>query len=130
MKTFEELIRELKSSDLAIRDKAALDLMDIGNDNAVPPLIEAIRNPDNVDYRGTLVYSLSAYNCVDHLEYLVELCLTGNFEVSSNAFNIFEEIEPTQTTTSKIKVQLEKHNLDNLPYEHSLEAYKALSQLL
>jgi HEAT repeat protein len=39
MKTFEELIRELKSSDPAIRDKAALDLMDIGNDNAVPPLI-------------------------------------------------------------------------------------------
>ena len=129
MKTFEELIQDLKSSAPAIRDNAALGLMDIGNDKAVPPLIEAIRSPKNKNYRGTLVYSLSAYNCIDHLEFLIELCLTGNFEVSSNAFNIIEGFEPTQATTSKIKVQLAKCEFDNLPYEHSIEAYKSLSEL-
>lgn len=130
MKTFEDLIQDLKSTDPAVRDNAALDLMDIGNDKAVVPLIEAIRAPENANYRGTLVYSLSAYNCIDHLEYLIELCLTGNFEVSSNAFNIIEEFDLTQTTISKMRVQLAKHNLDNLPYEHSIKAYKSLSELI
>jgi HEAT repeat protein len=130
MKSFKDLIQDLKSTDPAIRDKAALDLMDIGNDEAVPYLIEAIRAPGNENYRGTLVYSLSGYNCGEYLEYLVDLCLKANFEVSSNAFNIIEEIKPKQTTASRIKAHLANYDSDELPYEHGVDAFNALSDIV
>jgi HEAT repeat protein len=127
MKKFKALIQNLKSTDSAIRDEAALDLMDIANDKALGPLIEAIRVPENTNYRGTLVYSLSAYNCIEYLDLLVELTVTGSFEVSSNAFNIIEEFELTQAIKENIRVELAKYNVSSLPYEHSGEAYQALS---
>src|SRR6478752_4875921 len=95
MKSFEDLIDDLKSKSSAIRDSAAIELMDIGNKNAIQPLIEAISNPDNENYRGTLVYALSEFSCEEHLEFLVDLVLTGNFEVSSGAFSIIQEVELT-----------------------------------
>ena len=130
MKTIEELIQDLKSKDSGVRDNAALALMDIGDDKAIEPIIEAIRVPENVNHRGTLVYALSDYDCIEHLEYLVELCLTGNFEVSSGAFNIIEEFEPSQVTIRRIKAHMAKYNEKELPYEHSFEAHKALSDFI
>jgi len=128
--TFEELIQDLKSTDPAIRDKAALDLMDIGDDRAMAPIIDAIRVPENVNYRGTLVYALSDYDCIEHLEYLVELCLTSNFEVSSCSFNIIEGFELTKAIIKRIKSEMLKYNENELRYEHSMDARNALSNFI
>jgi HEAT repeat protein len=78
MRTFEELISSLEANSSGERDQAAMDLMELGNPRAFLPLLNAITKPENENYRGTLVYALSAFDCHDHLEELVDLVLTGN----------------------------------------------------
>ncbi len=130
MKSFEFLVNNLKSKDSGIRDEAALELMDFGDSKAIPHLIEAIMNPENKNYTGTLVYSLSDYDCSDYIEQLVELCLTGSFEVSSNAFNIIEEFDLTPSILKKVESILLKYRDVVLPHEHSPEAFQALYDLI
>ena len=129
MKKFNELLKDLSSGNAAIRDRAALELMDIGNDEAIPYLIKAIRSPETENHRGTLVFSLSAFDCSNYLIDLVDFCLTGRFEVSSNAYNIINDFDINEHVVCQIKEQLKKYSIDCLPYEHSLEAFNALSQI-
>jgi HEAT repeat protein len=128
MQPIEALLLDLKSFDPSVRDRAALKLMDIGDERAICPLLEAITKPENVDYRGTLVHALSAFNCIEHLEVLVDICVTGDFEVSSGAFNAIEEIELTTAAIRRIDAQLGKFDIEHLPHENAM-AFRALVQL-
>ena len=129
MDTFNELLQDLSSSNAAIRDIAALGLMEIGNDEAVPYLLNAIRSQETENHRGTLVFSLSAFDCRKYLLDLVDFCLTGTFEVSSNAYNIINDFDITEHLVQQIREQLKKHQIDNLPNKHNLEAFNALSKI-
>lgn len=130
MKPLELLLPDLESSIASIRDQAALALMELGNDAAVAPLISAITRPENVNHRGTLVYALGAFDCRDHVETLVDLALTGNFEVSTGAFLIIEEIEVSPLVLHRIEQHLRTVDLTLLPFEHSHDAHAALVALL
>ncbi len=61
MKRFDSLLLDLESSNSAIRNQAALELMELENCAAVIPLLSAISKPENVNHRGTLIYVLGAF---------------------------------------------------------------------
>ena len=128
MNWIEALLLDLKSSDPSVRDKAAIELMDLGNAAAIHPLLEAIARPGNANYRGTLVYALSRFDCLEHVEFLVDLAVTGNYEVSCGAFNIIDGTELTLVAIEKMKGQLRKYDRDQLSFEHQM-AYDALVQV-
>jgi len=130
MKPTETLLLDLRSSDAAVRHNAALDLMEIEDPIAILPLLEAIKKPENVNHRGTLVYALSAFDCLEHLELLVDLVLTGDFEVSWSAFGIIQDFEFAPETSQRLLSQLGKYEIDHLPFEHGPEAYQALIDLI
>ena len=125
MKSLQALIQDLQSPDASVRDKAAIVLMDIGDEEAVRPLLDAIAKPENANHTGTLVYALSAFDCVEHLEVLVDLCLKGNYEVSSGAFHIIEAVELTQDVIRRIDAQLRKSDRRQLSHESNM-AFQAL----
>lgn len=123
------LIGALDSADSSVRDKAALQLMDIGDPCAVDNLLRAISKPENKNHRGTLVYVLSAFDCEPFVEVLVELALTGNFEVSMGALSIIEESTPSKGVIQRVDNQLDQHKPKDLVAEHHKTAYEALSAL-
>jgi hypothetical protein len=86
------LIRFLKSTENhRIRNSIAIALSDIGDEEAVNPLMEIINDPKTLGYRGSLLYALKPFNCSAHLETLVHHLLTGNFEVQANTYELIEE---------------------------------------
>ncbi|MES2934216.1 MAG: hypothetical protein V4805_12105 [Pseudomonadota bacterium] len=129
MQKLQSLIHDLNSSNSSIRDRAALELMDIRDGSAVGPLLQAIAKPENVNHRGTLVYALSSFNCEPFLEVLVDLVLTGNFEVSTGAFGILESSVTSAESIERVRDRMQKHNAGNLVAEHHLMAFEALQEI-
>lgn len=103
--------------------------MDFGDNAALAPLIQAICVPENIDHRGTLVHALTAFDCIDHLEFLIDLCVRGNYEVSCHAYNCIDDLEFSPQLGERIKKALEKYAIPDLPHEHSAEAFEAVFQL-
>lgn len=130
MKPTKALLLDLQSSDAAVRDIAALELMEIKDPHAILALIEAIIKPENANHRDTLVYALGGFNCLDHLEVLVDLVVTGNFEVSLCAFNIIEDFDFIAETMQRLRTQMDKHDINHLPFEHGKEGHAELNQLI
>ena len=65
----------------AVRDVAALALMDLRDPGALPVLIWVLAKPETVGHRGTLVHALSAFDCSQVFDRLIELFLDGSYEV-------------------------------------------------
>jgi HEAT repeat protein len=126
MRELQSLIHDLESPNSSVRDKAALDLMDIGDESAVGPLLRAISKPENLNHRGTLVYALGAFNCEPFLEVLVDLVLTGNFEVSTGAFGMIEESATSADAMQRVRRQIQKYAPSTLAAEHQKLALEAL----
>ena len=124
------LIQDLESSDSAVRNRAALNLMDMRVETAVKPLIRAILRPENVNHRGTLVYALSAFNCEAFIEILIDLALTGNYEVAVGACSIIDEMTLSSETIKRIESQLLNYNLETLENEHNREANQQLLEII
>jgi HEAT repeat protein len=129
MQDLKSLIQKLESSSSSARDKAALALMDIGDESAVPPLLSAISRPENINHRGTLVYALGAFNCEPFLDVLVDLALTGNFEISTGAYAIIEESAASEEALQKVRWQLQRYTRRALVEDHQKMAHEALSVL-
>lgn len=127
MRELQSLIQDLESPSSSVRDKAAIDLMDIGSEGAVGPLLQAISKPENRNHRGTLVYALGAFNCEPFLEILVDLVLTGNFEVSTGAFGIIEESATSADAMQRVRKQIRKYAPSTLAAEHHKLALEALA---
>ena len=87
-----EVLRESWNPD--VWNGAAVALRDLGDGRAVDALIERIRDPKTASSRGTLVWALQVFDCLPHAELLLELVLTGNFEVSREASAALEAIVP------------------------------------
>ena len=130
MKAIELLLQDVQSTDPRTRDLAALDLMDIGDERAIHALWAAIERPENVNHRGTLVYALSAFDPSTHLESLVMLALTGNFEVSLGAVSILDSATHPPESLERIRVQLARHPADGLTEGHHTTALRALRELI
>jgi hypothetical protein len=130
LKSIEALLLDVHSTDPRVRDLAALELMDRGDARAVPALWNAIKRPENIDHRGTLVYALSAFDQSERLESLVNLALTGNFEVSIGAAAILEDAPQSAESLEHIRAQLAQHPVESLTEEHHIEALEALLDLI
>ncbi len=126
MNDINKLLSNLSSEDSGLRDDAAIELMEIGNPIAIGPLIHAILKPENVNHRGTLVYALSDFDCSGHLELLIDLVVTGNFEVSAGAFNIISEIHLSDNLKNTMRETLFKSKPLT---EHNKEGYDELLKL-
>jgi HEAT repeat protein len=129
MRELQSLIQDLESPKSSIRDRAALDLIDIRDDSAIAPLLRAISKPENVNHRGTLVYALSAFNCEAFLETLVDLALTGNFEVSAGACSIIADSATSAAAVQRVQAQLVKFDSNTLSAEHNHIAWQVLLEL-
>jgi HEAT repeat protein len=130
MRTVEILIKDLESSNSYIRNKAALDLMDMQAEGAVEPLLKAISKPENVNHRGTLVYALTAFNCEQYLEVIVDLALTGNYEVTAEACSIISEFKSSPENVKRLQKQLLKYDSKKLIAEHNYAAHQELLEFL
>ena len=130
MKPASELVEDLSSSDSAIRDRAALDLKDLGDPCAVEPLISAILAPENENYRGTLVYALSSFDCGEHLPLIVDLFLIGNYEVASGAYTILKEASLSSSDREYITGKLKQFDAGQAKYEHSSDSVDFLRYLV
>lgn len=129
MREVQALIQDLESPIASIRDKAALDLMDVLDERAVEPLLRAISKPENANHRGTLVYALSAFNCEAYLEEIVDLALAGNYEVSAGACSILEESANSVGAIPRIRAQLNKYDQKKLLAEHHYMVWEGLHEL-
>ncbi|MBN3527245.1 HEAT repeat domain-containing protein [Paenibacillus apiarius] len=81
-----------KTNNHQLRNEIALCLSDIGDDEVVKPLIDIINHPKRLGSRGTLLYALQPFDCSQHLDFLLNLLITGNFEVQAEAFQLIEAI--------------------------------------
>lgn len=77
----------------AIRDAIAVTLRELKDERAVEPLVSLIKDPKTAGHRGTLLYALEVFDCAPILPLLVDLVITGKFEVSHQAFLLIESIE-------------------------------------
>jgi hypothetical protein len=90
MSSLVQLIASLKSSDPAVRNRAAIALMDQGDSKAVEPLVEAIERPENRLARGTLIYALSAFSCQGRFGQIFRWAVEGGYEASQEALSIIQ----------------------------------------
>ena len=130
MKKINSLITDLESTDPKIRNEAAITLMDLGDSRAILPIIKAIKNPNNINYRGTSVYALSEFDMSEHVALLTSLVITGNYEVAAGSYQILDDIELNKMQKEQIRNQLSKINLTALAEEHNRDGYQYLEELL
>jgi HEAT repeat protein len=72
---------------------AALALRDLGDSRAVAPLLKRLGDPATEDARGTLVHALGGFDGGPFVERLVDLVISGNYEVGREAAGVIEAIE-------------------------------------
>jgi len=91
-------IESLKSQEPAVRNQAAIAIMDSGDPNAVPFLIEAIECIENRQARGTLIYALSGFDCSGRFTQLFGWACQGGFEATCEALSIIrdQDIKPSE----------------------------------
>lgn len=109
------LIKHLTlTSDKKLRNLLAISLRDIGSEEAISPLIRLVNDPRTVGSRGTLLYALESFDCTEHLETIIHLFLTGNFEVQAGAYQLIESMngnvpgEVLLNSLKKVKNQQEE----------------------
>ena len=91
MTATDKIIRDLQATDRAVRNAAALRLIDAKAVDAIPALTDAIRNTEHIGANGTLVYALGHFDCSSHFGLLVAVALRHEFEASLEARKILTE---------------------------------------
>jgi hypothetical protein len=104
----EEIYNNLDSIDPKIRNKAAIDLIDI-IEISKNKLIKQIINEKNKDSRGTLIYALGHLICSDNFMLLFDLLINSNYEVFNEAYDIIKT-QRFCINDSDIKTCIEKYN--------------------
>jgi HEAT repeat protein len=105
-----------------IWNAAAIALSDLGDPIAVQPILALLKDPKTEGFRGTLVYALGEFDCQAIVLDLVEMMVSGNVEVSEQAFSIVENcgsrlaadvVEQVQRSVSAVmpQVSVEKQEL-------------------
>lgn len=106
-----------------IRNALAIALRDIGNENAISPLIDLINDPKTLGSRGTLLYALEPFDCTEHLESIVQQFLTGNFEVQAMAYQLLESMDGKVPADALLKsLQKVKNQLNEIERQQKLHA--------
>ena len=85
------LIALLESKDGDVRNAAALALREIGDNSAVAPLFQAIKNPAHKRDNSTLVYALECLDCSRFFLEIFALTLSPYWDVHISAMTILHE---------------------------------------
>ena len=92
--TVPELLETLRTTARAdLRAAVALELSDRGVRELFAVLVDLLRDERTAASRGTLLYALAPYDCSAILPLLVDLFVTGGFEVRREAFNRLRETD-------------------------------------
>jgi hypothetical protein len=96
-----------------LRNYAALSLLDIRNSRAVEPLINTILKRGTINYNGTLVYTLSFFNCSYKFKEIFQILFYQGYEAKCIAANILsdQEFEFTRQDIIDIKAMWEQLKL-------------------
>lgn len=92
------------------RNAVAIFLSEMKCDEAVPKIIEIIRNEKGSKYIGTLVYALQDLECAEYLEQIFDLIYIGNYEVRRNMFTLLEQNKDKITSGSFDKMKVDLNN--------------------
>jgi hypothetical protein len=102
----EFLIPLLDSQDPYLRNRAALALHDIKDDNAVQPLIEAILKFGNQqEDNSTLVFALQSLDCSHELTNIFKILFYGKYSEKLEAYAILRERKFNYDTADIEKIQ-------------------------
>lgn len=88
-----ELLLLENVTDGATRNSLALRLAEAKVPGVDQILVRLIQRPDLANNRDTLVHALSYYNCAPYAVLLVDLVLSGGFEVAHEALEALETID-------------------------------------
>lgn len=106
-----------------LRNALAMALRDIGNKEAVSPLIDLINDPKTLGSRGTLLYALEPFDCTGHLETIVHHFLTGNFEVQMTAHQLLESMDGKVLADALLKsLQKVKERLNEIERQQEMHS--------
>jgi hypothetical protein len=83
----------VETEDHALRDALALALSDLDEERLLPAVADLLADPKTRGHRGSLLYALEPLDCRPILRLLVELAVTGGFEVARQALLRIEAIE-------------------------------------
>jgi HEAT repeat protein len=108
------LLRYLVTTDsVLLRNVIAITLADLGDSEAVLPLIDLLRNPKTKGNRGTLLYALEFFDVSTHVVALVDL-LDDTFEASRQSYQLISNVQDKITKAQKdICRQLIRRKLDD-----------------
>ncbi|MGV6934289.1 HEAT repeat domain-containing protein [Paenibacillus sp. CMM36] len=82
------LLRYLVTTDsVLLRNVIAITLADLGDSEAVLPLIDLLKNPKTKGNRGTLLYALEFFDVSTYVVMLVDL-LDDTFEASRQSYQL------------------------------------------
>ncbi|WP_258297379.1 HEAT repeat domain-containing protein [Paenibacillus peoriae] len=95
------LLRYLATTDsVLLRNVIAITLADLGDREAVLPLIDLLRNPKTKGNRGTLLYALEFFDVSTHVVVLVDL-LDDTFEASRQSYQLISTVQVKITKAQK-----------------------------
>ncbi|MDY8046182.1 HEAT repeat domain-containing protein [Paenibacillus polymyxa] len=95
------LLRYLATTDsVLLRNVIAITLADLGDREAVLPLIDLLRNPKTKGNRGTLLYALEFFDVSTHVVALVDL-LDDTFETSRQSYQLISTVQDEITKAQK-----------------------------
>ncbi|QYK66304.1 HEAT repeat domain-containing protein [Paenibacillus sp. S02] len=95
------LLRYLATTDsVLLRNAIAITLADLGDSEAVLPLIDLLRNPKTKGNRGTLLYALEFFDVSTHVVVLVDL-LDDTFEASRQSYQLISNVQDKITKAQK-----------------------------
>lgn len=87
------LLRYLATTDsVLLRNVIAITLADLGDSEAVLPLIDLLRNPKTKGNRGTLLYALDFFDVSTYVVTLVDL-LDDTFEASRQSYQLISSVQ-------------------------------------
>ena len=101
------LISLLSSSEQLTRDAAALAIREIGDNNAINPLLTAIFKKENIHNNGTLVYALQTLDCSKKLKELFEILFYHDYEAQVMADMILDKQEFEFTKQDILDIEAE-----------------------
>lgn len=101
LSTFPELDQLRRENNAVERNRLALELAESADPRVLPVLIELIERDDLRNARGTLVYCLQPFDLSGHFELLIRLLITGNWEVSHEAFDRIASLDSVGGETAE-----------------------------
>ncbi len=105
LKKKRNLSKILLSKQPKVRNRAALIIRKIADNQAIMPLLSAIFKKRNRNYNGTLVYALQVLDCSNYLKEIFKILFFEGFEAKHMAYSILCDQEFVFTKTDLIAIQ-------------------------